>query len=88
VRAAEELREINFICYFIALLNKLFLYETIRSLCALIWGLVNLVLALIMRPILGNWILFGSNANSKKFEYLVPLRKTNKKNRRFDTLAK
>jgi len=88
VAAAVELKEINFICYFIALLNKLFLYELIRSFCALVWGVANLLLALIIRPIIGNWVLFGSNANSKQFEYLEPLRKVHKKNKRFDTLAK
>jgi len=86
--AALELKQINYICYFISLLNKLFLYESIRSLCGIIWALMNLVLALIIRPVIGNWILFGTNANSKKFEYLKPLRKTNKRNKRFNTLAK
>jgi len=79
----RELRQINFICYYIALFNKLFLYEFIRSFCALVWGLLNLVVAIVIRPVIGNWVLFGGNANSRKFEYLKPLRKNNKRIRRF-----
>jgi hypothetical protein len=86
LNAEIKRRQINFITYYIALFNKLFLLDTIRSAVALIWVVLNLILALLIRPTIGNWMLFGSNTNSKKFEYLKKLREMYKKNKRFNDL--
>jgi hypothetical protein len=39
------------------------------------WSLLDLIIALLMRPLWANVFLFGATGNSEKFEFLDPLRR-------------
>eukprot|EP01130_Rhizamoeba_saxonica_P014221 TRINITY_DN618_c0_g2_i1.p1 TRINITY_DN618_c0_g2~~TRINITY_DN618_c0_g2_i1.p1 ORF type:complete len:1648 (-),score=328.92 TRINITY_DN618_c0_g2_i1:31-4974(-) len=65
----------KFILYYLQFYNRLFLVDTARSGVAICWVIVNAALSLILRPFIGNLLLFGVNANSlSRFRYLKPKR--------------
>jgi len=87
--AMKEQRE-KYITFTIHLLQKIFLVSVGRSFFALIWGIANYIVAILMRPFFSNAFLFGANSTqweSAKFEFLDDLRKERKKKSLFGIMG-
>jgi len=65
----------RYISYSVNFINDLFFVHAGRILLALIWGLVNFLIGLLMRPMWATWFLFGNDASLKEYEYLRRKRK-------------
>jgi len=81
IKINEEEKQ-KFISWNIGLLNNFFFVHMCRMSIALMWGILDLIVAILMRPLWGNLFLFGNTGNQSKFEFLEPLRKKNEQKRR------
>jgi hypothetical protein len=73
----------KYISFTVNVINKMFFVQSCRMVYAFVWVLPNFVVALIMRPEISNWILFGNNSGSKTFGYLHEMRKARATRRGF-----
>lgn len=72
-----------YITYTLNIINIIFLVHLGRVLLSLIWLIANFLVSMLMRPFLSNPLLFGLDADSRKFSFLMELRKIRHKKHAF-----
>lgn len=78
-----ELMRGKYITYTLNIINSIFLVHLGRVALSLIWLVANFMVSLVMRPFLSNPLLFGLDADSRKFSFLSELRKTRQRKHAF-----
>eukprot|EP01125_Pyxidicula_operculata_P011382 TRINITY_DN3731_c0_g1_i4.p1 TRINITY_DN3731_c0_g1~~TRINITY_DN3731_c0_g1_i4.p1 ORF type:complete len:1585 (-),score=371.74 TRINITY_DN3731_c0_g1_i4:112-4866(-) len=69
--------------FFLSLINKFFFVMAGRMLFAVLWGIGNAIIGLLMRPFISNLFLFGKGSNDRDFSLLKPLRRHRAKRSKF-----
>lgn len=85
-KALAESRQVHR-AFILSVINKFFFVNLGRVLLALVWAVASFILAILMRPFVGNPFLFGSNAGSKNYSFLKSQRKTRAKKKRFGLIV-
>lgn len=86
VKEITESRQV-YRAFIVSVLNKFFLVNMGRVLLALVWAVTSFILAVFMRPFIGNRFLFGRNAGSKNYSFLKSQRKMRARKKRFGLIV-